>query len=335
MATRDYSGIPPIVTRRELPAYEASYGPESSRPFVLQYPEVLPVPVSPQGEGTAEPKPHPFQILDATDAGVEMFSVYPGYIEYIVGGLPTYLMPTLSGSPLTNDPPPVMVAVSGPVFLEITLDGDGLITTAIIKNAATLPDDTPSVKNVQLGVISVTPDLVEVTSQTITDNIPYVVIPSSSHPFKVVDLNDGTFGIRATTASYLHKSYLKASGMTISALNTPVAVTATLHLWIEVGISVGVSVVTATLKSGTAFPETHEQEEFPASSGIFRQTKYNVPVGRVVAGLQSGMPGFDFTIGTTPPVPYHWQQLLDTHLVMESYCFSGTPGFKAYPWQGI
>lgn len=147
----------------------------------------------------------------------------------------------------------------------------------------------------------------------------------SAHPFRVQVNDDGDAQILSTTASYLHENYLAASGLTITALNTAFALASNTHAWIEVAIDSYVEITASELKTGTAFPEP-----FVSSGSV--QTQYNIPVGRVVADAQPGMPGFDFTISSTA---YHWQQLLREHQIMESYCFSGVPGLKAFPWQGI
>ncbi len=145
------------------------------------------------------------------------------------------------------------------------------------------------------------------------------------HPFRVELNAGGDFQIYETTASYLHENYLAASGLTIDELFEPFAVADDTHAWIEVAINSSIVITACELKTGTAFPEP-----FVEVAGV--QTQYNIPVGRVVDDAQPGVPGFNFQIAGSN---YHWQQLLREHQIMESYCFSGIPGLRAFPWQGI
>ena len=151
------------------------------------------------------------------------------------------------------------------------------------------------------------------------------------HPYQVTPDGMGAAAILSTTASYLHKSRVAANSQAITNLNTAFTLAADTHAWVEILVNSSLVITAAELKTGTAFPVLVVTAGSPAA-----QTKYNLPVGRVVSGFQAGMPGFDFTLGTPPSTTeHHWQQLLREHQLMLEECFSGTPSMVAHPWQGI
>lgn len=149
-------------------------------------------------------------------------------------------------------------------------------------------------------------------------------------PFTVSYYLDGSTPkgqIYAATASYLHKSRTAADSQVITSLNDAFTLLTNTCAWIEISIDTDLTITAAELKTGTAFPALVVIAGSPLA-----QTKYNLPIGRVVADSQSGMPGFDFTSSGDP---YHWQQLLQQHQIMLAECFSGTPIMAANGWQGI
>lgn len=159
--------------------------------------------------------------------------------------------------------------------------------------------------------------------------LPFEIPNSQRHPFRVIDTSEGTL-IQAAIVpeSYLHASLSATSPLTITDLAADFALTDTTHVWIEVTVNASLVPTAAERVTGTAFPELIE-----AASGA--QTKFNIPVGRVVeitdpaAPPQS--PGFDFTYSAGQ---YHFEQLLMSHLLASSTCNNGTPALYAFPWSG-
>lgn len=148
------------------------------------------------------------------------------------------------------------------------------------------------------------------------------------HPFQVTINEDGDAVIDSGTASYLHKSYDAADSQSITNLNTAFTLGTTTHAWIEINVDSTPAVTSAQLLTGTAFPDLVEDD----AGSPPEQTKYNLPVGRIVSGAQPGMPGFDITISGDP---YHWQQLLREHQILLLRCVNGVPCLVSSPWQGV
>ena len=183
------------------------------------------------------------------------------------------------------------------------------------------------------GPASGTPAITKAESKSIL-TIPQWSSSSEStaqflYPFAVsYDATDEEGQILSTTASYLHDDYVASASVAITGLNDAFSMGSDTHAWIEISVS-ELAVTSAELMTGSAFPDLIETSGSPAV-----QTKYNLPVGRVVSDSQPGMPGFDFSLGA-PPVAYHWQQLLREHQITSTICFSGTPALVSAPWQGI
>ena len=106
---------------------------------------------------------HPFII--ASVPGVAAVTVGPGDVENII--------PTIGGVLLTDATPPQLTVVTGPVYLECTMDAAGTFTAAAVKNGASLPSNTSTLRYRQLGAVSVSGTDVAVTAQTVTTSVSH------------------------------------------------------------------------------------------------------------------------------------------------------------------
>jgi hypothetical protein len=117
---------------------------------------------------------HPFQVTDAsTNAGAAV-RVRFGQVNSVT--------PTIDDggdTPLDTSPAPVLSVISGVVYLEVLLDEDGLVTSAEVLNAATLPDpveyseSTPGKAYVTLATVTVADDAVTAINQSVTHSLGF------------------------------------------------------------------------------------------------------------------------------------------------------------------
>lgn len=125
-------------------------------------------------------------------------------------------------------------------------------------------------------------------------------------------------------SSRLYKSISTADTQTITGLTSQITLASNTCVWIRVTVS-SLAVTAASIQTGTAWPALVVTSGSPAA-----QTQFNVPIGRVVATAPT-KPGFEFAISGTP---YHFEQCLLGHLVVENRCNNGTPILYAFPWSG-
>lgn len=213
---------------------------------------------------------NPFTISDATSGSTELILVSPGLLEVINGGFSTFITPTLGGDPITDQTP--IAAVSGVVYLEVTINaGSGIPTAAAVKNAATLPADTATLKHIQIGEITVGTSVVTVDSQDVTSNVLYHV---RADPFRASTKLSGSDVVLAEVAGGLvlvPRTF--APALTVAAADAGASNT---HCWCVVEWSSTYVLNSAALAFGTAWPATYD-------SAADRKT--NVPIAYISGGL--------------------------------------------------
>lgn len=106
---------------------------------------------------------HPFLIVSVPS--IAAITVAPGDVENII--------PTIGGTSIAASTPPQLTVSTGSVYLECTMDAAGNLTAAEIKNAASLPADTSTLRYRQLGTVSVSGLVVTVTAQTVTTSVSH------------------------------------------------------------------------------------------------------------------------------------------------------------------
>lgn len=110
--------------------------------------------------------PAPFAIFAVAE--LDTVTVWPGDVENII--------PTIGGTLINAATPPQLTVVTGSVYLECTMDAAGALTAAEIKNAASLPADTSTLRYRQLGTVTVNsgpPIVTTVTAQTVTTSVSH------------------------------------------------------------------------------------------------------------------------------------------------------------------
>jgi hypothetical protein len=118
---------------------------------------------------------HPFRVADATTGGTARVAVRFGQVNSIT--------PTIGGVALDYSTPPTLVVISGVVYLRVNLDGDGLITSAIIGNAATLPAATSTEGYLTLATVTVAANAVASLAQSVTHSLGHQKCGSTVHNF--------------------------------------------------------------------------------------------------------------------------------------------------------
>ena len=103
-------------------------------------------------------------------SGEAKITVSPGDVENII---PTIFVPSVGAVFLSATPPPQLDVVTGPVFVECTMDAAGTFTAAEVKNAAALPANTPTLRYRQLGTVAVVDGAAVRTAQTVTTSISH------------------------------------------------------------------------------------------------------------------------------------------------------------------
>lgn len=111
---------------------------------------------------------HPFKVLDASTTGPSVAKVR------VIFGQVNSITPTMDGDDLDADPAPELIVVTGVVYLELTLDGAGLVTAVEVLNAATLPASTATEGYITLATVVVTSDQVTAINQSVTASLQYL-----------------------------------------------------------------------------------------------------------------------------------------------------------------
>lgn len=145
------------------------------------------------------------------------------------------------------------------------------------------------------------------------------------HPFRVYlsDISDPSAPeVSIISESRMYTVLSPASAISITSLTTAITLTSTTRIWIKGTVS-SLSTSSATITT------TNPSNLITTSGGA--QTEFHVLVGKVTSGSNADAPGFDFTISGTP---YHFEQTLFNHLLIESRCNSGTPVIYPFPFTG-
>ncbi len=107
---------------------------------------------------------HPFKVLNASTATEAKVRVVFGQVNSIT--------PTIATVALGTDPAPELTVVSGVVYLKITVDEEtGVVSTAEIGNAATLPASTVTEGYLTLAEVTVASDAVTAINQAVTHSL--------------------------------------------------------------------------------------------------------------------------------------------------------------------
>lgn len=109
----------------------------------------------------AEAESHPFKVFDASTSA-------PAAKVRVVYGQVNSITPTIDGTALDDATPPMLTVVTGVIFLKVTFDLDGIVTAAIVGNAATLPSDDATHGHITLASVNVTDGVVTAISQSVT-----------------------------------------------------------------------------------------------------------------------------------------------------------------------
>lgn len=105
----------------------------------------------------------PFRIQPVD--GAAAVTIFPGDVENII--------PTIGGTSIAAATPPQLAVSTGSVYLECTMDAAGTLTAAEIKNTASLPANTSTLRYRQLGAVSVSGTVVTVTAQTVNTSVSH------------------------------------------------------------------------------------------------------------------------------------------------------------------
>jgi hypothetical protein len=168
------------------------------------------------------------------------------------------------------------------------------------------------------GVVTMRVKQVEAVEETaVSGGVSYL------HPFKVslTDTSDPDEPLAAITAKSLLYTNLSTLEP-ITALTTPFVLTDTTKVWLKGTVAsyelTGASITTVT----PASPVTY-------ASGA--QTEFHLLLGRVLVGVHPTAPGFPFTISG---VAHHFEQMLNTHLLLRLICNSGEPALYPLAYAG-
>lgn len=103
----------------------------------------------------------------------------PGEAKITVGnpGDVENIIPTIGVTLLTADPAPQLTVVTGDVYFECTMDAAGTFTAVEIKNAASMPSDTTTLRYRRLYALTVTGSgastVVKITAQPVTTSVSH------------------------------------------------------------------------------------------------------------------------------------------------------------------
>lgn len=147
----------------------------------------------------------------------------------------------------------------------------------------------------------------------------------ASFPFRATDTSSATATRATIWGGKLHRSDLETN-VTITGLGTGFNLQAGQKWWLEVAVT-NLDPVTAEIKQGSVFPSKFTTT---GSADTLVQTKFAVPIGYVFSGT-STLPGFDFKIGNDT---YHFEQLLNSHLLVQLMSAAGYTLVFALPWSG-
>ncbi len=84
------------------------------------------------------------------------------------------ITPTIGGTALDADPAPTLTVISGVVYLQVNLDVDGLVATAVIANGAVLPAQTDTEGYLTLATVTVAADAVTAINQSVTHSLQHL-----------------------------------------------------------------------------------------------------------------------------------------------------------------
>lgn len=110
----------------------------------------------------------------------------------------------------------------------------------------------------------------------------------------------------------------------ISNLDTDIALTSVLKVWLSVSVS-GAVAQTGAIAWGGAWPGAG----LIVGSGL-SQTQFNIPIGKVTTPADN-VSGFRFFIGSTA---YMFEQYVFSNLLCEVRCAGGAPALYAFPFAG-
>jgi hypothetical protein len=111
---------------------------------------------------------HPFQVFDASTTGPDVAKIRVRF------GQVNSVTPTMDGDDLDANPTPVLVVITGVIYLELTLDIAGVVTAVEVLNAASLPAATATEGYITLATVTVTSDQVTAINQSVTASLQYL-----------------------------------------------------------------------------------------------------------------------------------------------------------------
>jgi hypothetical protein len=140
------------------------------------------------------------------------------------------------------------------------------------------------------------------------------------HPFKVVPVSAFSNEVSILPESRLFSAL--STPVTITALTTPITLAATTKIWLK-------GTVASYEITGASITIVNPANPVTYASGA--QTEFHLLIGSVSSGFNENAPGFDFTIGGSE---YHFEQMLNTHLLLRLICNDGQPALYPLAYAG-
>lgn len=151
---------------------------------------------------------------------------------------------------------------------------------------------------------------------------------SSISPFTAFLKTDGNNETMVIVNGILVKTVVPYATMTIQGMNTSLGKTAGTKVWIEVQIDNALKATSASIKSGSSWPEYATY----IGASPYTQTQATCRIGMVVDGeLPQGTPGFGYTLNDKP---VHFLQQVSTNLCMMACAIDGKATMLPLPFAG-
>jgi hypothetical protein len=121
---------------------------------------------------------HPFKVYNASSGSVPAVRVRFGQVDSVT--------PTIVSVKLNDIDPPILRVSSGVVYLKVTVNKDGAVTSAEIGNASELPKATDTEGYITLASIYVKEGVVTTISQSVTHSLQHMLCGINQHLFGAV-----------------------------------------------------------------------------------------------------------------------------------------------------
>lgn len=118
---------------------------------------------------------HPFKVINRSTESAMKVEVRFGQVNSIT--------PTINGTDLDADDTPTLTVVDGVVYLDVTVDGDGVAESVVVSSAVEIPEATATHGYITLASVAVEAGAVVTIYQSVTHSLGHQKCGATTHNF--------------------------------------------------------------------------------------------------------------------------------------------------------